>query len=51
VKETREGWVPLDVAATEAFLRHILGGTSETDQQDTIPRPINTTPLFPLKQI
>jgi len=51
VKESREGWAPLDVAATEAFLRHILGGSSETDQPDTIPRPINTTPLFPLKQI
>lgn len=51
MKESRERWVPLDVAATEAFLRHILGDSSETDPQDAIPRPINTTPLFPLKQI
>jgi hypothetical protein len=50
VKPSRRGWVRLDVAATEAFLRHILDGSSETDQ-DTTPRPINTTPLFPLHQI
>jgi hypothetical protein len=49
-EESREGWVPINAEAAEAFLRHILDGGSETDE-DTIPRPVNTTPLFPLRDI
>jgi len=50
VKESREGWVPPNVREAEKLLRQLFGDGSETNQ-DTIPRPINTTPLFPLKQI
>src|ERR1017187_7590536 len=50
VEESREGWVPINMEAAEAFLRHILDGGSETDQ-DTVPRPVNTTPLFRLSDI
>ena len=49
-EESREGWVPINAEAAEAFLRHILDGGSETDQ-DTVARPLNTTPLFRLSDI